>query len=213
MIRPNVTRRGSSVRRRFVDTGCAAAVVLFLSMAMPSSADATSILPSGTSPVESAVAGGFDWTYDALLTAGSQLQVADFFTIYDFGVGSFVSAPVGWTLTTSPLGVNPVGITTGDSPSLLNFTFTYSAGPIITGLSDLGNFSLFSTTGTRVSTAFASQEHDVTGALGSSITSVQVPGTPTSPVPEPGTIFQLSGGLSAFLYLVRSRPRRDVSAS
>jgi len=190
--------------RRFVKTVGAAAAVLLLSIGIPSAADAGSILPS--SPVVTAVAGGVNWDYDVSLTSGSQLQTGNFFVIYDFGIGSLVSAPVGWTLTTSALSPTSIGALTPTQTSSLNYAFTYN-GPTLTAVSNLnlGHFVLFATLGTGGLASFGSQNYDAFGALTSSLTTVAVAAVATAPVPEPATLLLFGTGLAAAV--ARRRPK------
>ena len=130
---------------------------------IPVTAARADILPAVGSPTVAAVAGGFNWTYDITLTATQQVQTSDSFTIYDFGPGSLVSAPVGWTLTTDPLapatGTSSSGTVTPSQTNALNYTFTYTGGTVM-GQADLGNFILFSTSGTSTAAAFMGRGTD-----------------------------------------------------
>jgi hypothetical protein len=165
------------------------------------------ILPSATTPVITAVTGGFNWDYDALLTSTEALQTGDFFVIYDFGTGSLVSAPVGWTLTTNALSPTSVGMITPTQTSALNFTFTYT-GATVNGPNDLGHFVLFSTVGTSSTAAWAGQAHGVTGGLDANLTNVGVPGTPVPTVPEPSSLLLLGSGLAGFAGVIRRKLNR-----
>src|SRR5438552_2623385 len=67
----------------------------------PVRADIVPVLGVGDdAPSPSPSAGGFTWTYDAILHSEQKVQTGDFFTIYDFfGYTGVHSEPAGWSLT------------------------------------------------------------------------------------------------------------------
>jgi hypothetical protein len=138
------------------------------------------------------------WTYDAELSGtGSQVQSGDGFTIYDFGglVPSSLFAPVGWTASvttgTSGSGGNfgPVGLS-----GTTNITFTRT-GSTITLLGLLGSFGATSVYGGGPFGDYGASDHRLTG--GGTIVPQANLGEVQVPVPEPGTLLLLGGGLSA----------------
>lgn len=174
------------------------AATALLSIALTPRVDAQ-ILPSAGSPVVSAVSGGFNWDYDAVLAASSSVRMGDFFAVYDFGTGSLVSAPVGWILTTSASSPASVtgsgGSVTPTQTSALNFTFTYN-GATVFGPNNLGHFILFSTVGTGQASAWASLTHDQnTGLSVAGITSTMTPSATITTTPEPASLSLMATGL------------------
>jgi hypothetical protein len=167
-----------------------------LSIALAPRADAQILAASGT-PTVTTVTGGYNWAYDAILGSTSQVRTGDFFTIYDFGTGSLVSAPVGWILTTASLAPTPInGALVPTQTSALNFTFTYSGANVGSGSQvDLGQFVLFSTHGTGQTAAWASVTHDANGALQGNLTNTEVPFETVSVTPEPASLTLMATGL------------------
>jgi hypothetical protein len=176
------------------------AATALLSIVLTPRVDAQ-ILASAGSPVVSTVSGGFNWDYDAILTATGSVHTGDFFVIYDFGTGSLVSAPTGWTLTTSALSPTSVsggsGTLTPTQTSALNYTFTYNGATIGFGTPvNLGDFVLFSTIGTGQATAWASVTHDVsTGVSRADLTNTMTPSATITTTPEPASLSLMATGL------------------
>jgi hypothetical protein len=189
-------------------TTVALAAVATLSVGLPLQARAD-ILPAAATPTVTAVTGGFNWSYDILVTAAQEVVTGNFFTIYDFGPGSLVLAPAGWTLTTDPFAPTSAngsnGTVTPNQSSALNYTFTYT-GATILGPQDLGNFVLFSTTGTSQSAAFVGAGTDqLSLQQNANITNTNVPTT----TPEPASLMLVGTGMLGLVGFVR---RRNKSA-
>jgi len=97
------------------------------------------------------------FSYSAFLTEKSKMWgsadpsnngIASFWTLYDVnGFTGNVVMPADWSFTTQFLGVNGVDPTTfaGDSPGLINITFTYGGAATVLGPTDLGIFGINST--------------------------------------------------------------------
>ena len=176
-----------------------------LAALLPVSQARADILPAVGTPTITAVTGGFNWTYAITLSVTQQLLNGDSFTIYDFGPGSLVSMPANWTLTSDPLapvnGLSTNGIVTPNQTNALNYTFTWNDGTVL-GQMDLGNFVLFSTSGTPTSASFMGRATDQ-GTLmkNANITNTLVPVS----TPEPATLVLFGSGMLGLVGFARRR--------
>lgn len=182
------------------------------------------IVPGTGSPVVTASGTGtFLYTYNVFVTADQEVRTGDFFTIYDFaGFTGFYTAPSTYALSGS-FTSGPVATTTGfinpnDDGAIMNYTFTYTGAPTISGIPGppaqsvfLGSFVLESlyNVGT-VRRAFVGGGTDQeTGLQNGNITNVLAPGI----VPEPGEYaFAAFAGSSVLGLVVRAR-RRNAKAA
>jgi hypothetical protein len=164
----------------------------------------TDITPSNTN---------FQWNYDVNVTAKQTVNTGDYFTIYDFGsiIPNSATAPAGWTLTTNPIGVTPSKVSPTDNPGVLNLTWTYTGANPIAGASDLGLFSVATTTNqirTGDFTGFATLNQGP--QAGSKVSNV---GNVAVPVPEASALFPLVGLAAAVGFTALLRRSRAAARS
>lgn len=179
---------------------------LALSFAGAAQAD---IIPTFVSTT--AVAGGFDWTYRAIVSQDERADAGNFFTLYDFvGFTGITSAAAGFAGSSALVGPTPAGVLPPDNPTIANVTFTRT-GATITGPSDLGLFTIRSTVGTAGTGTFTAQATRSTGPQAGTpianigLNSITLPGV--TPVPEPTTWGLLAGGLAVLGWMARRRAR------
>jgi hypothetical protein len=130
----------------------------------------TGVAPDGGNP------GEYTFSYNAFLTEKAKMWgagdpdnngITSFWTLYDVaGFTGNVLLPADWTFSAQLLGVDGVDPTTfaGDSPSLMNVTFTYTGAATVLGPADLGIFgvnSTFSQVGTKLHTFTGQSVKDV----------------------------------------------------
>jgi hypothetical protein len=100
-----------------------------------------------------------NYSYNASVSAGSSVFTNDFFTLYDFqGFTGTHSEPVGWNFSSQSVGINAPFIAPGDSPLIINLTWTRS-GSSVGGFGNLGTFTASSTVSSTAFEAYAAQDH------------------------------------------------------
>jgi hypothetical protein len=134
-----------------------------------------------------------------------------FLTLYDFnGYDGTNSAPTDWTLTTQLTGVTPSAINGADIdlPGVTNLTWMYT-GPVVQGdgLTTTYTFTAGSVYGlTNPDGNYSAQ---LTKTADGSTDQITGPvSVPMAPVPEPGTLFAMGGGLGVLGLLRRRAPQR-----
>ena len=121
----------------------------------------TSTTQAGLVPIlqsKLAVAGGYNWVYEADYSDAARLEPVTgdpardtFLTLYDFqgfsGNLSDVTAPTDWLASVNLLGRTPAGVTTqlGDSAALFNVTFKYVGTATLVGPAHVIGFGIKST--------------------------------------------------------------------
>jgi hypothetical protein len=109
-----------------------------------------------------ATKGGYNWSYNVVVTSDVYVQPGDYFTIYDFAGPNALSTsavPADWTVTSTGLGTTPGKTNPSDDPNIPNYTFTYTGATTIFGQQNLGNFTLFSPYNHTAESDFTSSTH------------------------------------------------------
>lgn len=129
-------------------------VLLFTAAIFAGRAAQADITPAfhGATPVE----GGCEYSYTIGLAGSSRLNTGDYFTICDFHgyIPGSEFAPVDWTISVQAEGMTPFGVDMrafgGDSPSVVNLTFTYTgAAPIYGHVEPIGGVGAFGAQSTQ----------------------------------------------------------------
>ena len=202
-----------------------------------SEVSAHSILIVPSVPVVTAVAGGFSYNYTAEVTAGSNIQAGDFFTIVDFAglVPGSAFAPAGWTVTTpNTVGVPDVSMpgnfmivaagpppstaSVPDSASTPDLLFVYT-GPKLEGQISISGFGAVSIQNKLVRGSLMAQDHSddvVIGGVttpGVTVANTDSPFVPAA-IPLPSTAstgLALMGGLGLLTGVNVLRRRRQMA--
>lgn len=166
-------------------------------------------------------ANGCEFSYNANVSDGSQVNTNDYFTIYDFHgyVSGSAFAPVDWTISVQNTGITPAGVDPnafgGDSASVINITFTYTGASSITGPSLVGGTGAFGAESTFCKTSdlgtYASQTHKFNPGQPDDNTRQANGGftvTPTN-VPETSSLMLLVPGLVPLGIMLRKRARKE----
>jgi PEP-CTERM motif len=118
---------------------------------------------AGLMPVSSTVTsngGGssFTYSYALALTQNATLQAGNYFTIYDFQglLPNSNTQPAGFAFSTSLVGPTPGGTTPVDNPGISNVTWTYTGSGAPVGPTNLGSFTVQSTSGVAATGTFTS---------------------------------------------------------
>lgn len=221
--RPAVTRRSqprmSALMSVLKPKGWTVAVAAALAVLAAAGPARASILPDEPQ-VTDAGQGRFIWSYAAGLSAGSQIETGDSFTITDFAgfIAGGVTMPSGWSVAFERTTDLPSGLTLefADDPNVENLRFVYTGPTTIVsngpnGLA-LGIFSAMSIVGpSQVHYSSTVYINHPAGNIDGPATSGQgVVRTPTgvtlAPVPEPSSYALM--GLGAALLAARARRRR-----
>jgi hypothetical protein len=116
-----------------------------------------------------AVAGGYNWVYDAAFSTAARIEPPTgnpdrdtYLTLYDFqgfsGNLSDVTAPANWVPSVNLLGRTPGGVTPalGDSAALFNVTFKYVGTATLIGPGTINGFAIKSVSSQSTLTSFTS---------------------------------------------------------
>jgi hypothetical protein len=174
------------------------------------------ILLSLTSGPTSDGAGGFNWTYDALLQPGAKLTAGDAFALYDvaglktasFQVGPDVPAipPDAFTVSTPSTGPTPGFLNPTDTAALSNVAVTLSGPATIAHPGEvllLGTLTIDTSIAQSGNLAYGSLSHKTVTSPLYAISTI------AGPVPEPSTYGLMGIGLAAIAALAMRRTRRE----
>jgi hypothetical protein len=164
------------------------------------------------------------WDYSAFFTTMTDpgtgqptetLSPGSFLTLYDFGgyvPGSLKINPTfasEFTITEQNTGITPTGISVPDSPSVPNFTATYTGPALTTSTNFIDLFTLNTTfTGqTPAGSNFAGQDFKSSGpSNGTPVAAFGFITTPSvSAVPEPASLVLLGLGCAMILGVTQHR--------
>lgn len=183
------------------------------------SVNATIVPTLEGNPVD--VGGGqFAFTYSATLASDQALFSGSYFTLYDIrGFTGFGDVPDNWTPSSQLLGITPANVLPTDDAGIQNVTFTYT-GPVLNFdvnedaniERELGNFVIFSTTGSVGFEDFTSEAIKNSGAARGTLVAtigedaIAVPGGgPAGAIPEPSAWAMLIAGFGLVGAVARRR--------
>jgi len=168
------------------------------------------IIPSGNSASISG-SGPYTWSYNlqlsqdqdavpglapsSVLVPHLNLAFASFFTIYDFAgyVNGSCSGPAGWACTAQNQGFTPDDVVPVDDAGIVNLTWAYVSGPLISGNPNgvnLGDFTAQSVYNTITQVHYTARGvknvGSQAGTIGDNVGVTQ--GPLAMSVPEPGSL-------------------------
>ena len=204
------------------------ASMLALLAPLAATADIVPLLSSvaSTSPT------AFTWTYNLELSADQDVRsgalpagspvssqnqgFGSFLTIYDFAgyVAGTCSSPTGWVCLVQNLGFTPSAVLPEDDPGIVNLTWQYATGPVISGQPNgvgVGPFGAQSSFGQAETTDYAALGFNNSGpSAGTLAANVGQIGAPVAilAISEPGSL--ALAGLA--LVLLGGGLRRRIAA-